>query len=234
MEVKVQIAIVLIVAVLFGSFPLAAAAGEPVGESTGYFVVRMIDQSCGCPLDAGSVFFDGEFKGEISRGKLLVEVFNASTPYTSFRVEKDGFIPFTGSIDSVPLKNGTIELIAYMEPVEGPIPSLIEEDTGYYLVRCDVENASVFFDNDYKGRITEGKLLIEVVITQTPYSVFSVENEGYEKYQGVISPVPASGETLELVADMTPLPGKTQSPLSLYPVFLALVFAAVFWCIRRE
>lgn len=232
MEVKIQIAIALIVAVLFGSVPLAAA--EPVGESNGYFLVRMIDQSCGCPLDDGSVFFDGEFKGEISRGKLLVEVFTASTPYTSFRVEKDGFIPFIGGIDAVPLKNGTIELIAYMEPVEGPTPSLIKEDKGYYLVRCDVENASVFFDNDYKGRITEGKLLIEVVIDQMPYSVFSVENEGYETYQAVISAVPASGETLELVADMTPLPVPTQSPLSLYPAFLALVFASVFWCIRRE
>lgn len=82
--------------------------------------------------------------------------------------------------------------------VSGQTTETIPE-TGYYLVRSNIDGAEVYFDNELMGVIESNKLLIEVPITIKPvYSTFSVTAPGYSTYNGTILRVPLPGETIDM------------------------------------
>ena len=62
--------------------------------------------------------------------------------------------------------------------------------TGWYRVHCDVEEASVFFDGIYQGKICHGSLLVRVYMTGTPFCAYSVMKPGYETFDGSLADIP--------------------------------------------
>ncbi|WP_245619223.1 hypothetical protein [Methanogenium cariaci] len=63
------------------------------------------------------------------------------------------------------------------------VPVMGEEDPeviSYYDIYADVNGAAVFFDNEYMGDISKGKLTVQVVSAKSrPYRRVTVHMDGY-------------------------------------------------------
>jgi hypothetical protein len=79
---------------------------------------------------------------------------------------------------------------------------------GWITVMCNVDGASVRFDNEYKGTISGGQLTVPVYTTGTPYSTVTVEMTGYNAYTGSIT-MPKADETTTIYATLNPFPTPT-------------------------
>ncbi|QSZ68400.1 hypothetical protein RJ40_07230 [Methanofollis aquaemaris] len=193
----------------------------PIGGDKGAYLVK-------CNVDGAKVYFDNDFKGEVKDGELLVEIYTTGTPYKMISVEADGYETYTAPIETYPAKGESVELDVTLE--QAPIGG----DKGAYLVKCNVEGAAVFFDGDLKGEIKDGKLLVEIFTTGTPYKTITVEAPGYQSSTVQIQQHPAKGETVEVDVTLTPEPTQTQTPLSLFPVLGALGLCSALFLFYRK
>lgn len=78
-------------------------------------------------------------------------------------------------------------------------------DQAWYAVHCNVDGAKVYFDSDYKGEIQGGVLNVPVYTTGTPYSMYTVQMEGYTSFSDSVPYVPGKGETADLYATLNPV-----------------------------
>ena len=183
--------------------PLPPATPASVGGDKGWFIVHS-------NVDGATVLFDGVEKGQTSQGLLYVEVYTTGTPYLTFRVEKDGYAPYTGSVPRMPQKSENIDLYATLNPVAAPVvitPQGIGGDKGWFAVHSNVDGATVLFDGIEKGKIAQGMLSVQVYVTGTPYRSFTVLKDGYISYTGSITTTPVKGQTVDLYATLNPQPG---------------------------
>ena len=77
---------------------------------------------------------------------------------------------------------------------------------GAYLIKCPVNGATVWFDGEEKGKVTNGMLSIPVYATGTPYQTYRVEADGYEPYLAMLPAYPSGGEIVELQVSLTKEP----------------------------
>ena len=75
---------------------------------------------------------------------------------------------------------------------------MVGGDTGYYLIHCNVDGAGVYFDEDYKGVITDGTLLVKIYLTGTPYHRYSVSKAGYITVNEPLPAYPAKDQTKDI------------------------------------
>ncbi|HQN89958.1 MAG TPA: MEMAR_RS02690 family S-layer glycoprotein [Methanoregulaceae archaeon] len=75
---------------------------------------------------------------------------------------------------------------------------MVGGDKGYYLIHCNVEGAKVYFDEDYKGDIINGTLLVKIYLTATPYHRYSVSKAGYVTVNEALPTYPAKDETKDI------------------------------------
>ncbi|HOV67322.1 MAG TPA: PEGA domain-containing protein, partial [Methanoregulaceae archaeon] len=132
----------------------------------------------------------------------------------------------------------------FLEPLPPATTApLIGGDMGAYLVHSNAEGASVYFDGELKGQITNGVLNVPVYVTGTPYRTWSVVKDGYATFNGTISTYPAKGETIDLQATLTLLPTTApttaatttaKSPLSVAGVAGALAGLALLGFAARR
>jgi hypothetical protein len=162
----------------------AAAEGATIGGDIGYYQVN-------ANVAGAEVSFNDDDKGTTGEdGTLTVEVYVTGTPYTSYSVAKEGYETFTAEITQYPAKGETVQLQAELSPLT------IGGDKGYYEVVANVDGAEVSFNDDVKGVTGEdGTLTVEVYVTGTPYTSYSVAKEGYETFTAEITQYPAKGET---------------------------------------
>jgi len=206
-----------------------AGAESPIGGDQAWYAVH-------CNVDGASVFFDGEYKGEVQGGVLNVPVFTTGTPYRTYTVEKEGYTTFSDSVPGVPGKGETFDLYATLNPVQPTQPPLIGGDIGWFTVHCNVDGASVSLDNAPQGVITNGILTVQVYTTATPYRTFTVTMAGYQPYTGTIDRYPGKGETVDLYATLNPAPtpAPTKSPMTLLSVLAAVGAAGILALQRKE
>jgi hypothetical protein len=212
--------------------PLPETTTTSIGGDMGWYVVH-------CNIDGATVLFDTSNKGEISQGSVYVPVYSTGTPYQTLTVKKEGYRTFTANIGKVPAKGETIDLYATLNPVATATvttPGLIGGDIGWYNVHCNVEGATVSFNNEAKGKITDGSLSVQVYVTGTPFRTFTVYKAGYVPFSGAIDQFPKKGDTVDLYATLNALPESqasatpiptTKSPISLEVSLLALIFCGM-------
>lgn len=196
-----------------------------IGGNQGWYAVY-------CNVDGASVYFDSTVVGTIQDGVLYVPAYVTGTPYSTFTVTKEGYTTATGAISSVPGKGETLDLYATLNPVATTQPAIIGGDQGWYVVHCNVNGATVMFDNQVQGVISQGTLTVPVYATGTPYKTYTVVMQGYSTYTGTIDQVPAKGQQIDLYATLNPLPPApttTKSPISVGMVLVALA-AGVIAC----
>jgi hypothetical protein len=208
-----------------------------VGGDVGWYVVH-------CNIEGATVLFDESNKGEITRGVVYVPVYSTGDPYREYTVMKDGYSTVSAPIPTVPGKGESYDLYATLNPVTTAVPTAtIGGDTGYYRVNCNVDGATVSFDNEEMGKTEQGSLTVKVYVTGTPYKTFTVKKAGYMPYTGTIDRYPTKGETVRLSATLaadlsaTPSPGTTtarQSPSLPLTCGIALVLAGVAVALFRK
>jgi len=80
-------------------------------------------------------------------------------------------------------------------------------DKGWIRVNCNVDGATVSFDDMSSGcTITSGSCDTEVTTTIMPFRKFTVQKPGYQIFTGPVSSWPAKGETVNLYATLNPVP----------------------------
>lgn len=79
-------------------------------------------------------------------------------------------------------------------------------DEAWIKVRCNVEGAAVYFDNEYKGTVANGEVNVAVLTTATPYHTARAEKDGYYTASAPIGSYPAIGETSTVYLTLNPVP----------------------------
>ncbi len=217
-------AVLLLVACACAGF---ATAARPIGGDQGWYEVM-------CNVDGATVTFDGQNVGTINSGVLYVPVYSTGTPYTSYSVSMPGYTTYTGQITSTPGIGEFVTLYATLNPLptEAPTaaPAPIGGDIGWYRVNCNVDGATVYFDNTNEGQITQGTLTVQVYVTGTPFQTYSVQKNGYVPFTAQITQYPAKGQTVDLYATLNPEPTPvptTRQPIPAEISVLALVVAGL-------
>jgi hypothetical protein len=191
-------------------------------------------------VNGASVYFDSAYKGAIVNGVLNVQVYTTGTPYNSYRVEKSGYISQSGSLPSSPSKGQTKDVYITLNPSTTAVPVPVGAGKGYYTIHSNVDGSSVYFDGTFHGVTADNVLTVMVATTGTPFRTIEVRKTGYVSYTSSITQYPASGQTIDLYANLVPAPVKTtvvpttvpatQSPLPA-PVLIGAVLAAIaLWC----
>jgi hypothetical protein len=105
-----------------------------------------------------------------------------------------------------------VPAVAAVLPVPGSIDRpgpRIGGGVGYYRIHCNVDGATVFFDNVYQGTIRLGMLLARVYSTGTPYRTIDVKAEGYSPYQEPLPGIPLAGKIMDIDVTLTPAGGES-------------------------
>ena len=217
---KKMFVLIAAVSILAALLPLSVSA-ETIGGDQGWINVY-------CNVDGASVYFNGEYKGEIVDGIYTQAVYSTGTPYHSISVEKSGYSTWSEELDTNPGMGESMNVYATINPIT-VVPTLIGGDVGYYTVYCNVDGADVYFNSDYKGQTANGELTVEVYTTGTPYTTYTVSKSGYTSFTAQISEYPAAGETDKLYATLVASqPTATQgSPVSIFAVIGALIAGLV-------
>lgn len=206
----------IVVFCVMSMFILPASALPPVGGDQGWYAVN-------CNVDGATVYFDSTMVGTIQGGVLYVPAYVTGTPYKTFMVTKEGYTTATGTIPSVPAKGETLDLYATLNPITTTQPTIVGGDQGWYVVHCNVNGATVLFDNQVQGVIAQGTLTVPVYATGTPYRTYTVVMQGYSTYTSTLDQVPAKGQQVDLYATLNPLPPSPTTTKSPVPVGLVLV-----------
>ncbi len=203
---KKWISLLVVMLALFACSQIVSAA-RPIGGDQGWYEVM-------CNVDGATVSFNGHDVGQIQNGVLYVPVYSTGTPYTTYTVQKEGYTPYTGPINSVPGKGDFVTLYATLNPIAPtPAPQLIGGDVGWYVVNCNVDGATVFFDTTNEGQIAQGTLTVKVYVTGTPFKTYSVQMPGYTTFNAPITQYPTKGEKVNLYATLNPLPTASPTPV---------------------
>ncbi|MCE5297573.1 MAG: PEGA domain-containing protein [Methanoregulaceae archaeon] len=163
MKLYIPAVIVVIAAILV---PAVAAADDaaPIGGDMGTYRIHG-------NVESARVYFDGEFKGNITNGILDVPVYVTGTPYRSFSVEKEGYFTDSGPINSVPSKGSVVNIYATLSAIPP-----IEYGTLHVLVTPTL--SSVSLDGKFVDVVpVTGVLIIRDVVPGN--HVVQVSKQGY-------------------------------------------------------
>ncbi|MDD4136601.1 MAG: hypothetical protein PHT99_01725 [Methanoregula sp.] len=214
-------------------------AATPIGGNVGWYAIS-------CNVNGASVSFDSGYKGTISGGTLSVPVYSTGTPYTTYRVEKSGYISASGSLPAAPAKGQTVTVKVTLSPAGTQTPTPQPTATaappgsgqGYIAIHANVDGATVTVGSNTVGVIKNGVLKIPVSTTGTPYSAFTVSKAGYATTTGTVPRQPSAGETVDmyvtLTAEQTTMVPTTQSPASLPIIITGILGAVLILAVRRR
>lgn len=110
------------------------------------------------------------------------------------------------------LATGFLLLLWCLSPVVADTPA----GTGYYEVRSNIENASVYFDGTLAGTIQKGILLVPAETSNKPvHHLLMITAEGYSTYNETVLQAPKPGKNTILRGILTKLPPSNTGTLSL-------------------
>jgi hypothetical protein len=196
---KNEYLIVVILAMLISlcMFPVSAD-NTTAGGDQGWYVIH-------CNVYGSDVYFDDKYIGTVQMGTLSFPASTTGTPYKKIRVQKHGYSPFVDSITQVPGKGGSVDLYATLNQLPDTTPTVIGGDVGWYVVHCNIDGATVMFDDSDRGVIMQGVVYVPVYSTGTPFREYTVKKDGYTTFSGTIANVPGKGETIDLYATLNPV-----------------------------
>jgi hypothetical protein len=111
-----------------------------VGGDVGWYEIH-------CNVDGASVYFDGEYKGQIHGGVLSVGVYTTATPYETVSVRMDGYYTATTTLPAVPSAGETTNVYVTLNPG----PASTESEYGAIFVSTSPSGARVHLNDQYEG-----------------------------------------------------------------------------------
>lgn len=183
----------------------AAAANTADNGDTGWYVIH-------CNVEWAKVYLDDKYVGQTSLGTVTVPV-SVSSPPKIIRVQKSGYATFQNSISKVPGKGESVDLYTTINLLPETTETAVGGDVGWYVVHCNIEGATVLFDDSNRGGITRGVVYVPIYSTGTPYKKFTVKKDGYMTVVADIPTVPGKGETYDLYATLNPVTPVATTPV---------------------
>lgn len=148
-----------------------------------------------CNVNGASIYFDGDYKGQIASGVLNVPVYTTGTPYYTAKAVMDGYYTSSTSIGLYPSAGETKTIYLTLNPVPTPAP----ETTGTLSVTSSPSGAKVYVDGSYYGRTPQE------ISGMTPGShQVQVTKDGYQTWSGTSSV--AAGSVTSVYAQLTAQP----------------------------
>lgn len=160
--------------------------------------------SSACTANDATVYVNSVSQGTIANGILAIPY---ETGFSTYRITRSGYYDKTGTIPE-PAPGQTTDITIDATLTLTPAGN----GKGWFTVHSNVESASVAFDGVTKGAIAGGVFTIEVPVTATPYTTYSVSKSGYVTYTGSIPGMPALDQTIDLYATLNPVPTATTVP----------------------
>ncbi|WP_319578920.1 hypothetical protein [uncultured Methanospirillum sp.] len=192
-----KLCIVLLV-LACGCGAASASTSNTIGGDRAWYVFH-------CHADGTEISLDNEIKGVITDGELSVPVYTTGTPYKSYTAtyDQEGFHQsVTRPLTKVPVKGEVMDIYVDISPVPTPHPTYapkpIGGDQGWYDIYCNVPGATVSFDGEVKGVISDNVLVVPVYTTGTPYKTITVSAPDYVTASEPIDQHPGNGETVDL------------------------------------
>jgi hypothetical protein len=185
---------------------------EPPGPQVGWLTILSTPSGAEVSIDgraAGATPVTGR---ELGAGTHAIRISIAG--YEPFQTEKNLGAGEQAAVDATlnavpvttaPTTRATTRVTE--EPTPLPPTPCIGCDKGWIRVNCNVNGATVSFDDLSAGcTITGGSCDTEVGTTSTPFRTFTVQKPGYQLFTGSVTSWPAKGETVNLYATLNPDP----------------------------
>jgi hypothetical protein len=150
---------------------LISISGNAVAQTGGIIGGDMGTYRIHANVEGARVYFDADYKGEITNGILDVPVYVTGTPYQTYTLEMDGYKTYTGYINSVPAKGQVMDI--YVKLTALPI---IEYGTIHLLVTPTL--STVYFDGAEAGRVPPDGIFIIYNIVPGNHSI-QISKEGF-------------------------------------------------------
>ena len=180
----------LMLAVLI-TFP--AAASDGIGGNQGYFSITSTPSGA-------AISFDGSYAGTTP---ATIPVSTTAPPQHTISLSLDGYQAWVKTYIGNPLPGETIPIHADLVfiPVTQPT-HMPGSGTGYYAIASTPTGANVYFDNVYKGLTP---VTVGVSPTGTPGHTIRVTLSGYQDWVSAYQGNPADGQTIQVMAYLTPV-----------------------------
>lgn len=111
------------------------SAEVPIGGDQAWYRIN-------CNIDGADVYFDGEYKGATYRGSLDVPVYTTSTPYSTVKVERNGYRTYTDNLPATPPAGETRDIYVTLQPIE---------TYGSIYVTSNPSGAAIYLNGNYRG-----------------------------------------------------------------------------------
>ncbi len=97
--------------------PVVPTTPASIGGNQGWYVVH-------CNVPGATVMFDNTVEGVITQqGTLTVPVYTTGTPFRTYTVSMNGYVPYTSPITSYPGNGQSVDLYATLNPAPTPVPT---------------------------------------------------------------------------------------------------------------
>jgi hypothetical protein len=148
------------------AFAPCTADESLIGGEQGYYLVH-------CNVNGALVYLDNMYEGTIQQGVLSIPVYVTGTPYTSFRVVKEGYSYYNGPIYSVPAAGETIDLFATLDALPVYTP-------GTLTILSSPAGPDVYLNGKLSGKVPPSGIFTRTL----PAGSYSIELrlEGYAPY----------------------------------------------------
>lgn len=185
---------------------------EPPGPQVGWLTILSTPSEAEVSVDGRAAGLTPITGRELGAGTHAIRISMAG--YEPYQTEKDLHAGEQAAVDATltpvpvttaPTTRATTR--ATEEPTPGPSIPCIGCDKGWIRVNCNVNGATVSFDDLSQGcTITGGSCDTQVGTTSTPFRTFTVQKPGYQLFTGSVTSWPSKGETVNLYATLNPEP----------------------------
>jgi hypothetical protein len=186
---------------------------EPPGPQVGWLTILSTPSGAEVSIDGKAAGVTPVSGRELGTGSHAVQITMAG--YEHYQTEKTIGAGEQAAVDAT-LKEIPVTTVPTLRPTTRetgiPITSgtgapCLGCDKGWFRVNCNVNGATVSFDDLSSGcTVTGGSCDTEVGTTNTPFRTFTVQKPGYQIFTGTVTTWPAKGETVNLYATLNPIP----------------------------
>lgn len=173
---------------------------EPPAPQVGWLTIMSTPSGAEVSIDgmaAGATPISGR---ELGAGTHAIRI--AIAGYETYQTEKELRAGEQGAVDAT-LKEIVVPTTRVTEIPTSPVTPCLGCDKGWIRVNCNVNGATVSFDDLSSGcTIAGGSCDTEVTTTILPFKTFTVQKPGYRIFNGPVTSWPAKGETVNLYATL--------------------------------
>jgi hypothetical protein len=203
---------------------LIVTTPEPPGPQVGWLTILSTPSGAEVSIDGTAAGVTPVIGRELGAGSHSIVITMAG--YEPYHAEKSIGNGEQAAVDAT-LKEIPVTLVPTSRPTTeptfipittGPVVPCLGCDKGWLRVHCNVDGATVSFDDLSAGcTVAGGSCDTEVITTIMPFRTFTVQKPGYEIFTGTVSTWPAKGQTIDLYSTLNPVASNGNIQVTSHP-----------------